>query len=57
MTMRGLGDLDDALERLQASLEALDRGVTRLKWAIAGWGLVLTAGVLLLTGWVLWWGR
>jgi hypothetical protein len=53
--MRALDDLDDAVERLQASLEALDRGVTRLQWAMAGWGLVLTAEGLLMAGFV-WWG-
>ena len=52
--MRALSDLDDALECLQTSLNALDRGVTRLKWVIAGWSLALTAEVLLMTGWVLW---
>jgi hypothetical protein len=55
--MRALSDLDNALERLQASFDALDRGVTRLKWAIYGWGLVLTAEVLLRTGVVWWWGQ
>jgi hypothetical protein len=49
---RALADLDDTVERLQASLEALDRGVMRLTWTIAGWGLVLTAEGLWLTGWV-----
>jgi hypothetical protein len=55
--MRVLSDLDDTVERLNASLDRLDRAVTRLKWAIYGWGLVLTAEVLLLTGLVWWWDR
>jgi hypothetical protein len=55
--MRALGDLDDALERLQTSIDDLDRRLTCLKWTIYGWGLVLTAEVLLLTGLMRWWGR
>jgi hypothetical protein len=55
--MRARVDLDDALEHLHTSLEALDRGMTHLQWAIYGWGLVLTAEVLLMMGSVLWWGR
>jgi hypothetical protein len=55
--MRPLCGLDDVVARLHASLDRLDRAVTRLKWAIYGWGLVLTAEVLLLTGLVWWWDR
>ena len=39
------------------TLSALDRRVTRLTWTIYGWGMVLTAEVLIMLGMVLWWGR
>jgi hypothetical protein len=51
-----LADLDDTVECLEASLNTLDHRITRLRWAIAGWGLVLTAEVLLRAGVVWWWG-
>jgi hypothetical protein len=55
--MRALADLDDALVCLHSTLDDLDRRVTCLKRVMYGWGLILTAEVLLLTGVVLWWGR
>jgi hypothetical protein len=39
------------------TLSALDRRVTRLTWTIYGWGVVLTAEMLVMLGMVLWWDR